>query len=155
MTVSVGALEKATVLPADRSGIIVEAARPPARTAAQTIRKNPLSQQLRRPGEAPRPTQAMPLPGSGPMPQPGRVSGAMPRPGAQTSRNGPAPAPSGQAPRLATRQTSASHSRPMNGGAERDWDLALARLIPMRRAVSRITIWVDGEEQVLFESEPR
>ena len=43
--------------------------------------------------------------------------------------------------------------RPTGNGAVplRDWDQAIAKLIPLRRAVSRITIVVDGEEQVLFE----
>jgi hypothetical protein len=42
--------------------------------------------------------------------------------------------------------------RPPNGaGPLRDWDLALAKLFPLRGQVSRITIIVDGREQVLFE----
>ena len=35
--------------------------------------------------------------------------------------------------------------------AESNGDEAIARLIPMRRSVSRIIIIVDGQEQVLFE----
>lgn len=151
MTVSAGALERATVQPPDRASIVVEAARPPARpTQAAAVRKNPLSQGLRRPVEGPRTTSMAP---------PARITGQHRAPvaGPPTRHNGPVPPPSGQAPRVATRHQSAAHARPagpINGGAERDWDLALARLIPMRRAVSRITIWVDGEEQVLYESDP-
>lgn len=155
MVVSAGALERATVQPPDRASVIVEAARPPTRPGqAATMRKSPLSQALRRPGEAPR-TAGMAQPRvTGPhratMAGP-PLTGQAPRP------NGGMPTTSGQAPRL-TARPSAGHPRPagpVNGGAERDWDLALARLIPMRRAVSRITIWVDGEEQVLYESDPR
>lgn len=152
MTVSAGALEKATVQPPDRGSIHVEAARPPARPtqAAAPARKSPLSQGLRRPADGPRTTTGM-------APQ-GRVTGAHRAPVGAPRPNGPVPMgpPTGQAQRLTGRQPSGAHGRPagpVNGGAERDWDLALARLIPMRRAVSRITIWVDGEEQVLYESD--
>ena len=43
---------------------------------------------------------------------------------------------------------------PSRNGAEpplRDWDQAMAKLFPLRRSVSRITIVVDGQERVLFE----
>jgi uncharacterized protein YjbI with pentapeptide repeats len=153
LTVSAGALDRATVQPADRGGIIVEAARPPARPTQAMTRKNPLSNANRRPdgttGPAPRPAGGPPTTTNAPpratMAQPGR-------PPATTMRsNGPAAAP--QAQRTMRQPAQGANARPVNGGAERDWDLALARLIPMRRAVSRITICVDGEEQVLYESE--
>ncbi len=151
MVVSAGALERATVQPPDRGGITVEAARPPARPTQAAVRKSPLSQGLRRPVDGPRTTGGMTAPNRVTGTHRAPVTGPMPR-----NHGAVAPA-SGQAARLAGRQPSAAHPRPagaVNGGAERDWDLALARLIPMRRAVSRITIWVDGEEQVLYESDP-
>lgn len=154
LTVSAGALEKATVPPPDRASIVVEAARPPARATQAVVRKSPLSQGMRRPGEAPRSPAGAAPPGVQ------RATGAHRAPGGapmSPRHNGPGPvgpaATQSAGPRLSSRQTSGLHRRPVNGGAERDWDLALARLIPMRRAVSRITIWVDGEEQVLYESE--
>jgi hypothetical protein len=48
-----------------------------------------------------------------------------------------------------------SRPPPQNGSGDsaiRDWDLAMARLFPLRRKVTRITIVVDGQEEVLFES---
>src|SRR5258706_3765 len=42
-----------------------------------------------------------------------------------------------------------------NGAApERDWDLALARLIPLPTLVSRITVVVHGVERLLFDRAP-
>ncbi|MCO5167697.1 MAG: pentapeptide repeat-containing protein [Planctomycetes bacterium] len=147
MTVSAGALDRATVQPPDRAGIVVESARPPARVSQQ-VRRAPLSQAVRRPGEgAPRPPAG---PGAAP-----RVTGQH-RASPAARPNGPlpnGPLPGGPS-RFTARQPSGPHARPVHGGAERDWDLALARLIPMRRAVSRISVWVDGEEQVLYESDP-
>lgn len=152
MTVSAGALDRATVQPPDRGGVIVESARPPARTTSQQVRRNPLSQALRRPGDGGPPRPPGPAPAAGGP----RVTSQHRGP---TGPTGPAPRPNGPLPatgapaRFSARQPSGPHTRPVNGGAERDWDLALARLIPMRRAVSRITVWVDGEEQVLYESD--
>lgn len=40
---------------------------------------------------------------------------------------------------------------PSRNGGPSPWDLAMARLFPLRGQVSRITIVVEGREEVLFE----
>lgn len=90
-------------------------------------------------------------------PRPRGVTGRR-RPQAMSGSNRRRPADSRGRATMPLRQpsrgpaASAIQRRPNGSGPLRDWDLALARLIPLRRQVSRITIVVDGHEQVLFET---
>lgn len=137
-TVSAGALERCAVPPPDRASIVVESLPPRGprgRPPSGRARRGPPAADV--PGLGPGPSGARRRPASGGR---GRPSGSQARP-----RGG-----SGRGPRPAGRP-GARPARASTNGALRDWDLALARLLPMRGSVHRITIWVDGEERVLFE----
>ena len=113
------------------------------------VRTGPPQQQARPPRGGPRPGGPS---GRGPMP--GRSSGATGRGPAPRRHEDPSASSSGRVPAMKP-----SSGRPPRGGpgpakngaaSGPEWDLAMARLFPLRGQVSRITIVIDGRQEVIF-----
>ena len=106
--------------------------------APRLPRGAPPQQVARPPRGGPRPASAS---GRNPNPNPGTGRGPAPRriEGASASGRNPTQRPRGSGPAR-------------NGAAplSHEWDLAMARLFPLRGKVSQITIVIDGRQEVIF-----
>ena len=172
-TVSGGALERVAIPPEDRGALVVEALPPPRVTRSLTPRglQRPapgpggpglgpgLSRGLTtRPASPPRPAEAVPprRPAVAAAPLPaasGRATVRRHTGGFRRPAPVPAPARDGVGPASgATPRQPEPQPPPRANGTTHDWDQAMARLFPLRRSVTRISIWVDGQEQVLYET---
>lgn len=167
-TISAGALERMAIPPEDRGALVVEAMAPARVTRSLTPRG------LQRPGAGP----ASPPSGAFPIGPARGATGRMRRPPPAPAAPPPAPRPTvrrsqqttanfrralaasppdgalrgSAAPTPAPAQNVAAHRDGVaRDAALRDWDQAMSRLFPLRRSVTRISIWVDGQEQVLYE----
>ncbi|MCA8924814.1 MAG: pentapeptide repeat-containing protein [Planctomycetes bacterium] len=137
--ISAGAFRDVAVLPPDRSRLLVEL--PPG-----TRRQGASQRNMRRGGGqrvassgtlALRPAQSRNL-ARAPSGKTVRTGGGAPP--TSTSNAFPTAAP-GRAPSSAFKKPSPLH----------DWDLAMAKLFPLRKRVKRITIQIGDSEQVIFE----
>lgn len=123
LAVSQGTLERLSVPPSDRSTVVIEPSPSRAHSRAGLTRRRGAQQSGGR----------------------RRPNGGDPRSRATMPLRRPASGRSEVQPRQ-------NFGRSNGGAPLRDWDLALSKLLPLRRQVTRITIVIDGEEQVLFES---
>jgi len=146
MIVSPGGIDGCAVQPPNLAEIMIDPPPRPSR-ALQRSQLNAGPATGRRSGAQPRQSARRPQPTSGRAPSQGAPRASAPR---RSGASGRQPARPSQGMGRPSQALGRPPRGPGRNGQAQEWDLAMARLIPLRGKVSRITILIDGRQEVIY-----